>query len=105
MAAVGICDFINGVHETSFFDIFFWIYPEPALILGGHYFKQSNHYNLVAVALAEDAGKGKAGGVYDIWSVGGEAGQLDDCRVGDMHPKKVTVLKITGVEMVTLSYF
>ena len=23
----------------------------------------------------------------------------------DMHPKKVTVLKVTGVELVTLSYF
>ena len=25
--------------------------------------------------------------------------------VHDMHPKKVTVLKVTGVELVTLSYF
>ena len=23
----------------------------------------------------------------------------------DLHPKKVTVLKVTGVELVTLSYF
>ena len=26
-------------------------------------------------------------------------------REVDMHPKKVTVLKVTGVELVTLSYF
>ena len=26
-------------------------------------------------------------------------------KTTDMHPKKVTVLKVTGVELVTLSYF
>ena len=25
--------------------------------------------------------------------------------LSDLHPKKVTVLKVTGVELVTLSYF
>ena len=33
----------------------------------------------------------------------GQTGELDGCL--DMHPKKVTVLKVTGVELVTLSYF
>lgn len=56
VAATGGSDLIHSVYETSFFDVFFWIYPEPALILGWHYFKQRNLHNFVAVALAEDIG-------------------------------------------------
>ena len=56
VAATGGSDLIHSVHETSFFDVFFWIYPEPALILGWHYFKQRNHHNFVAVAGAKDIG-------------------------------------------------
>lgn len=44
-------------------------------IYSGHNFKQSNHYNLVAVAGTKDVGKGKPGGIYYIRRVRGESGQ------------------------------
>ena len=41
--AVGIRNLIHGIHEALLFDVLHGIYPEPALILSGHYVEQRNH--------------------------------------------------------------
>lgn len=56
MPSVSVGNLIHGIHEAFLFDVFHWIYPEPALILGGHNIEQRNHHDLIAVTFAEDVG-------------------------------------------------